>query len=650
MPNEFPDLSIQQLLAHNRYSVPRYQRNYAWTEEHIKQLIDDVLDSASDKNGTERSYYLGTLVVFPRKQGAGLIYEVIDGQQRLTTLTLLASYLTYKERDNQNGADHWYTAINLDFESRKRSSETLFAAHNGNFHDSAHKKSLPANYTEEIVDAYEIIQRLLPERCREKAVSEAQFSQYFLNQVRICRVDVPEDTDLNHYFEIMNNRGEQLEKHEVLKARLMNKLSPGDDQLVFNRIWEACSAMDKYIQYGFEKNLREKLFGTSWDHLMPVSTEELYHLMTVNASTPDTSSNGNHGLSIDQLIAKSNRTTKSNHKEKTEEEEPERFSSIINFQNFLPHVLSVFLNDGTITLDDKQLLDSFSRLESRPPEKIKEFSYALLKMRFLFDQNIIKRDATENEREWSLKKLHLTDQGNPSYRHTFSLEQDTQEGIQRQITLLQSMFHVSIPSRPYKYWLQGVLKYLYEADNIQGKAFKKHLRRLAKAFVYNRFLASSPLDYNGIIFTHEGKAIQSDLDFAKTRYGQVENILVFNFIDYLLWEKMKDEDEKIKNFVFTFRSSVEHYYPQNPIDGNPLSEKEILHSVGNLCLISHSKNSMLRHHLPKAKAEYYLKQSYIDSILQYQMLSKAEDWSAEPVKSIQAQEQKVFELLEKHRP
>jgi uncharacterized protein with ParB-like and HNH nuclease domain len=190
--HQFPEYSIKELLERDQYQVPRYQRNYAWTEEHIKQLVDDVLDSAVAQNGSPKPYYIGTLVVYPRQRPSGTIaYEVIDGQQRLTTLTLLASYLTYAERSNAEKADYWYSDINLDFESRKRSTETLKAAHNGSFHDNGKKIKTFKDYTEEIVDAYEIIQRIVPERCNERKVEEQAFSSYLFNYVKICRVDVP---------------------------------------------------------------------------------------------------------------------------------------------------------------------------------------------------------------------------------------------------------------------------------------------------------------------------------------------------------------------------------------------------------------------------------------------------------------------------
>ena len=78
--------SVKALLCDtSRYLVPMYQRNYAWGEGEINQLIQDVLDYQQSK--PEQTYYIGTLVVFERKDGS---FEVIDGQQRFTTLTLLA--------------------------------------------------------------------------------------------------------------------------------------------------------------------------------------------------------------------------------------------------------------------------------------------------------------------------------------------------------------------------------------------------------------------------------------------------------------------------------------------------------------------------------------------------------------------------------
>lgn len=88
-----------------------------------------------------------------------------------------------------------------------------------------------------------------------------------------------------------------------------------------------------------------------------------------------------------------------------------------------------------------------------------------------------------------------------------------------------------------------------------------------------------------------------------------------------------------KHFKFTFRSSVEHFYPQQPIAGQALVASEALpagvDNFGNLCLISHDRNSKLSNHLPKAKKDYYQTQAggepFTESLKQAFMMSYA-DW------------------------
>jgi uncharacterized protein with ParB-like and HNH nuclease domain len=70
------------------YMIPVYQRNYAWEEDEITALIKDVFDSY--KNAKE-TYYIGTLVTYKRGEN---VYEVIDGQQRLTTIYIILKVLS----------------------------------------------------------------------------------------------------------------------------------------------------------------------------------------------------------------------------------------------------------------------------------------------------------------------------------------------------------------------------------------------------------------------------------------------------------------------------------------------------------------------------------------------------------------------------
>jgi hypothetical protein len=120
--------------------------------------------------------------------------------------------------------------------------------------------------------------------------------------------------------------------------------------------------------------------------------------------------------------------------------------------------------------------------------------------------------------------------------------------------------------------------------------------------------------------------------------------LVFNFLDYLLWKKHRgteiDRNGRIGQFDFTFRSSIEHYYPQHPEDGlTPLPEK-ILNSFGNLCLISHSKNSRLSNRMPTAKREYY-EANPLDSTKQYLMMQE-NPWNQDAIQRHAAEMKQVL--------
>ena len=73
--------SIKEIFdTSNKYIIPLYQRNYAWGKEQIEALIQDIYEAYKNQSS---NYYIGSLVVLRRHNGD---YEVIDGQQRLTTL------------------------------------------------------------------------------------------------------------------------------------------------------------------------------------------------------------------------------------------------------------------------------------------------------------------------------------------------------------------------------------------------------------------------------------------------------------------------------------------------------------------------------------------------------------------------------------
>lgn len=607
--DQLTELSIQELLSDTAlYSIPVYQRNYAWGESQITQLIQDIIDSAIQNDDKSRKYYLGTLIIYEREKNGNIVYETIDGQQRLTTLSILSSVIKneYKSVDLS-----WYKSLNLTFKSRDVSTTTMSYVFEGHF---------PASkiYNEKVKGAYSLTNKILKTKLEEYKLSVEKFSEFLFRNVKILRVPVPRDTDLNHYFEVMNNRGEQLEKHEILKAKMLEKFNVLDDEEkrsysnAFNKIWEACSNMEKYVQYGFNTKERDAIFlEKDWNKLQPTNFDELALKLLI----PENAHSENISYNVDEII-------NGNYKKVTEDEDeqsPDRFSSIINFPNFLLQVLRVSTSED-IPLDDKRLLDTFDLFlrDENSLEFVKSFGFDLLKMKFYYDKFIIKREFIAGTDRWSLKRLKWYEGNRVSYVNTWGGENDS-KGETKKILMLLAMFHVSTPTLVYKHWLNAALLFLYNKDKVISNEYLNRMNQTARDFVYGRFLAKNPNDYYLMIYGERESLTWEKVDITKLTFGNITNNLVFNYLDFLLWYYRREEDSIINGFDFTARSSVEHYYPQNPIPGFEKLDENTLNSFGNLCLISHSKNSRLSNQDPIAKSNYYARNT-IDSIKQHLMM------------------------------
>ena len=194
------EVSIYQLFMENaqaKYEIPIYQRNYAWEKDEIAALIQDVYDAYT--RDAESNYYIGTLVSYYRGEN---VYEIIDGQQRLTTIRILLSVLEQQPSSK------------LTYKARKRSDETL--KHLENVREIDEAIGVDDGIRRGFKFALDAYTDIVPQD--ERAI----FKEYFLQNVKIIHYRVPKDIDLNHYFEVMNSRGEQLEKHEIVKSWLCN--------------------------------------------------------------------------------------------------------------------------------------------------------------------------------------------------------------------------------------------------------------------------------------------------------------------------------------------------------------------------------------------------------------------------------------------
>ncbi|KKZ52893.1 hypothetical protein AAX17_08700, partial [Haemophilus haemolyticus] len=200
----------------------------------------------------------------------------------------------------------------------------------------------------------------------------------------------------------------------------------------------------------------------------------------------------------------------------------------------------------------------------------------------------------------------------------------------KKAVMLLSMFHVSNTSHSYKNWLYAVLRWLFKnKDNIMHDNYVDFLEKLCDKFYFGNNCQGK--DITEIILDK----VEFELNSGdKENWDDGINVpnFVFNRLDYQLWTKYKNT---YPQFRFTFRSSVEHHYPQHPSEEHGLDrlEKKTLDNFGNLYLLSQSKNSRLSNLPPEAKLTYYPNGDY-DSLKQALMMEKTKElnnWKAEEI-------------------
>ena len=587
-----------------RYVIPRYQRAYAWEEKEIEQLIDDICDD----NDPKRDYYIGSLIVARRKADDGVEYEVIDGQQRLTTIYLLLQCLLdegYFSRGEVSVGEA------LSFDCRSKSNYTL-AYIQSDAQKSEGKEEL---LDQSILLAVDIIKKKLAREFGDRVEDQKEFVDR-LKHVVLYRIEVPEHTDLNRYFEIMNTRGEQLEQHDILKAQLMGYLSNRKEQEFFSRVWSACSDMTGYVQMHLAKEEREKIFGSGWNDEPSEDWDDYEECL-------DMEQGGDHKVLIKSIIKPSFEVDVSDGKLEDDKTKI-RFESIIGFPYFLLHVLRVFLSVESISmdeekelgslLDDKRLLNDFNevishgrmggkRIKDSRGEFARRFILFLLHSRFLFDQFIIKREYAGDDQEgvWSLKELCTSGAGykkkayyaNTRLRYENEWEK-TYAPRNKECLMIQSALRVSYTSPKVMHWITELLVWLFD-DESELPELSGRAERIAAEAVAEGFFEKA-LEEMGAYDLQEYKSE----DYA---FGVRTPHIVFNYLDYLLW---KSDKEAYKDFVFEFRNSVEHWYPQHPSDGTiePWDGRDVF---GNLCIISRSVNSKFSNLSPESKMKSYKK-------------------------------------------
>lgn len=236
---ELPLKNVRDLLGKNYY-IPNYQRGYRWGKDEVTKLLDDIWDFAS--HGKSEFYCLQPLIILPQEPSdteKTKLYEVLDGQQRLTTLNLIIHYINEHFRGNKK-----YPEMYLHYQTRPESSKAFSSIRideNGRVQMEVGLK--PSIDFWHIKHAYGYIHNWFTEKEEDERFNDNTFQEVFLDQVKVIWYKIDRGEDPIKVFE-RNNIGKiPLADVELIKAFVLKGDNRSDSnhlrrQLEIAREWD----------------------------------------------------------------------------------------------------------------------------------------------------------------------------------------------------------------------------------------------------------------------------------------------------------------------------------------------------------------------------------------------------------------------------
>ncbi len=268
--------TVGALLHNGRYDIDSYQREYKWTTKQVDDLLTDLStrfieewSDGDDRKAVQRygGYFLGS-VVLSHRDGRSLI---VDGQQRITTLTLLLMYLHRRAQDRPEirklddliySWDYGERAFNLHVDERTPAMEALFRG-------DAPDPTGAAESIRNILGRYADIDRLFPDTIPDEALP--WFVDWLVEKVSLVEIIAFSDDDAYTIFETMNDRGLSLTPLEMLKGWLLANISSEDKRAQAGTTWlqrvaalkdlgkdEDTDAVKAWLRSQYAQNIRER--------------------------------------------------------------------------------------------------------------------------------------------------------------------------------------------------------------------------------------------------------------------------------------------------------------------------------------------------------------------------------------------------------
>lgn len=257
--------NLREILESKKYSIDYFQREYKWQRKHMEQLLIDLeeafLDSYQEYDKISEvsdynSYFMGPIILCEK----GGIMSIIDGQQRLTSLTLLLIYINniQQGRDDLEPIDnmifsrkHGRNSFNIDVEERKDVLDALYKDENFDISETINHSIINT------VERYNDIKELFPENLKNEKLP--LFIDWLKEKIIFVEILAYSDKNAYTIFETMNDRGYNLTPSEMLKGFLLSKVEDEDELLELNSIWR--NQISKLHQFSVDEDLE---FFRAW--------------------------------------------------------------------------------------------------------------------------------------------------------------------------------------------------------------------------------------------------------------------------------------------------------------------------------------------------------------------------------------------------
>lgn len=604
------------------FRIPLYQRLFEWSKDEITQLLNDLNDEYEKmvaNSETERPYYIGMLTAHIREG----VYDLVDGQQRFTVLTLISIALGWddfylvKKDGNVN--------LRLTFFAREQDLEFIKAQCGLSY--NLEKENGKEYENKKMKDGIECVRNYFAaigdNEKREK------LKEYIKNNTTFFISFIPEEyslAELNKYFEAMNSAGRALENYEILKVELLRDLDA--DKEKYTRLWNLVSNMDvpliRLIKDG-QKNepydhIREryrKAIAESKENLLSFFEKDMKERI-LNEVYKFDENDCKEQFKCIKDIAQSNKQPKPREQNFSE-------VGLFSFPLFLLLVLYQTLpkvsepngdNNRDVQVAEffkvGNLLETFKKCKDKID--VRKFLNNLVHYRLILDYYFI----------------HLHEN---AYRiDFFGASSDTDEeqssrSPKAKLVQFQSMLYVSSVPVTYYRWLCYAFDFIDEHLSIGSDVDVDEFLRFLK-------------DRDNNIEKHSLPTVDS------LNYKEIDRYWFWR-LDYYLWENAEKEfpeqsDRDVVNaYVFKRNRSIEHIAPQTPQGGSKFTWNNDnisdLHRFGNLAMISSGQNSLLLNKPYEEKQGHvkaFVNGSMSGSVESLKMLKiyKEASWDVETIK------------------